>query len=279
MFRSLPSTARLLGAAAVLAAAAVPAIAAPLAAQTDTRPIVAVLSFDNNSIGANRQEFDGLGKGIQEMLIADLASNARIRVVDRERIQRVLDEQNLVKAGAIDPATAVRVGRILGAQYAIYGGFMSDGRGTMVLTAHSTDMETSAIGNAMRVQRKTDDVLGLIADMSTKLNAEIKLDGHAARRMGDAGGSGGTSALAGTPAQSGAPATHHADVETFAKPVSASPIRIRLDAATLRVYSNALDAMDRHEPRKAAELFRQVVAKFPAFAPAQDKLRAIGDGD
>ena len=163
MFRSLPSTARLLAAAAVLASAAVPAISAPAAAQTDTRPVVAVLSFDNNSIGATRQDFDGLGKGIQEMLIADMASNPKIRVVDRERIQRVLDEQNLVKAGAIDAETAVRVGRILGAQYAIYGGFMSDGRGTMVLTAHSTDMETSAIGNAMRVQRKTDDVLGLIA--------------------------------------------------------------------------------------------------------------------
>src|SRR6185437_12022167 len=162
-----------------------------------------------------------------------------------------------------------------GAQYAIYGGFMSDGRGNMVLTAHTTDMETSAIGNAMRVQRKTDDVLGLIADMSAKLDAGIKLDGHAARRMGDAGG---TSALAGSPAQRGAPAAQHAEVETFAKPVSASPIRTRLDAATLKLYSNALDAIDRHEPHKAAELFRQVVAKFPAFSPAQDKLKAIGDG-
>lgn len=278
MFRSLPSIARMLATATVLASGVVPAISAPAGAQTDTRPVVAVLSFDNNSIGANRQEFDGLGKGIQEMLISDLASNGRIRVVDRERIQRVLDEQNLVKGGAIDAETAVRVGRILGAQYAIYGGFMSDGRGTMVLTAHSTDMETSAIGNAMRVQRKTDDVLGLIADMSTKLTAGIKLDGHPARRMGDAGGTGGTSALAGTPAQSGAPTAHHAAVETFAKPVSASPIRTRLDAATLKLYSNALDAMDRHEPHKAAELFRQVVAKFPAFSPAQDKLKAIGDG-
>jgi TolB-like protein len=279
MFRSLPPTARMLGTAMMLAWAAVPAVSAPLAAQTDTRPVVAVLSFDNNSIGAGRQDYDGLGKGIQEMLISDLASSAKIRVVDRERIQRVLDEQNLVKGGAVDAETAVRVGRILGAQYAIYGGFMSDGHGTMVLTAHSTDMETSAIGNPMRVQRKTDDVLGLIADMSTKLNAEIKLDGHAERRMGDAGGTGGTSALAGAPAQSGAPAVHHAEVETFAKPMSTAPIRTRLDAATLKLYSNALDAMDRHEQRRAAELFRQVVAKFPAFAPAQDKLRAMGDGD
>src|SRR6185437_8843062 len=90
-----------------------------------------------------------------------------------------------------------------GAQYAIYGGFMSDGRGNMVLTAHTTDLETSAIGNAMRVQRKTDDVLGLIADLSTKLNGELKLDARAGRRLGDAGTSGGTSALAGTPVPRG----------------------------------------------------------------------------
>jgi len=271
MVRSLTSVARL-AAAAVLAS---PLAALPSSAQADARPIVAVLSFDNNSIGAGHQDFDGLGKGIQEMLITDLSSNENLRLVDRERVQRVLDEQNLVKAGDIDAETAVRIGRILGAQYAIYGGFMSDGRGNMVLTAHTTDLETSAIGNAMRVQRKTDDVLGLIADLSTKLNGELKLDARAGRRLGDAGTSGGTSALAGTPVPRGAarPAA-----ETFARPVSA-PVHARLDAATLKLYSNALDAMDRHESHKAAELFRQVVAKFPAFAPAQDKLKVIGDGN
>jgi Uncharacterized protein involved in formation of curli polymers len=116
MLRSPSSFAR------VLVATATIALPSAARAQSDARPIVAVLSFDNNSIGAGRQDYDGIGKGIQETLIADMAANGKIRLVDRERIQRVLDEQHLSKSGAVDPATAVRVGKILGAQYAIYGG-------------------------------------------------------------------------------------------------------------------------------------------------------------
>jgi TolB-like protein len=248
----------------VLAAAVVVALPAVAFAQSDARPVVAVLSFDNNSIGAGRQDYDGIGKGIQETLIADMAANGKIRLVDRERIQRVLDEQHLSKSGAVDPATAVRVGKILGAQYAIYGGFMSDGRGNMVLTAHSTDMETSALGNAMKVQRKADDVLGLIGEMTAKLNGEMKLDGKPGRRVGDAG-------AAAAPVQSGAPATN-AQIETFAKPVSPKVMKSKLDMATMKIYSNALDEMDKRNSAKAATLFKQVLAKFPDFEPAQKNL-------
>ena len=249
----------------VLAATTVVALPVVARAQADTRPIVAILSFDNNSIGAGRQDYDGIGKGIQETLIADMAANGKIRLVDRERIQRVLDEQHLTKSGAVDPATAVRVGKILGAQYAIYGGFMSDGRGNMVLTAHSTDMETSALGNAMKVQRKTDDVLGLISEMTAKLTGEIKLDAKPGRRVGDAG--------AAAPVQSGAPAaTKEAQVETFAKPVAPKAMKTKLDIATMKLYSNALDEMDKKNAAKAAVLFKQVLAKFPAFEPAQKNL-------
>jgi TolB-like protein len=242
----------------VLTAAAIVALPGVSRAQADTRPIVAILSFDNNSIGAGRQDYDGIGKGIQETLIADMAANGKIRLVDRERIQRVLDEQKLTKSGSVDPATAVRVGKILGAQYAIYGGFMSDGRGSMVLTAHSTDMETSALGNAMKVQRKTDDVLGLIGEMTAKLNGEIKFDAKAGRRISDAGS---------------APAsTKSTPVETFAKPVSRMVMKTKLDVAMMKVYSNALDEMDRKNAAKAAALFKQVLAKFPDFEPAQKNL-------
>lgn len=243
-------------------------LAAPVVAraQADTRPIVAVLSFDNNSIGTARQEYDGIGKGIQETLIADMAGNGKIRLVDRERIQRVLDEQHLSKSGSVDPATAVRVGKILGAQYAIYGGFMSDGRGNMVLTAHSTDMETSVLGNAMKVQRKTDDVLGLISEMTAKLNGEMKFDGKPGRRVSDAG------STAPAPVQSGAPTAAKTQVETFAKPVSPKVMKAKLDIATMKLYSNALDEMDKKNSAKAATLFKQVLARFPDFEPAQKNL-------
>lgn len=277
MIRTLFAPTRLLAAAALVAA---PLLAAPtLAAQApDTRPIVAVLSFDNNSIGKDARDFDGLGKGIQDLLISDMASNPKVRLVDRDRIQKVLEEQNLVKSGAIDPATAVRVGRILGASYMIYGGFMSDGRGNMVLTAHTTDIESSQIENPQKVQAKTDDVLGLIAQMSSKLGSNLKLEtkpgmGHG---MGMSMPMKDSAHVAQAGAAESAPAAHSdAEVETFAKPMAPATRKVQLDIESMRLYSDALDQLDSNNTAKAIELFKQVHSRVPDFAPAGEYLQKL----
>src|SRR5580765_3582593 len=167
MLRSLSQTTRIL---ALTAAFALPGAAM---AQGDTRPIVVVFWFDNNAIGKDHADYDGMSKGVQDLLITDLAGNAKIRLVDRARLQDLLAEQNLVKSGAVDQATAIRIGRMLGAQYAITGGFITDGRTQTRLDSHVIDMETSQISNPQSVSGKTDDVLGLIAQLSTKVSGNL----------------------------------------------------------------------------------------------------------
>src|SRR3954471_23784659 len=154
--------------------AAVMAVPALVAAQSNA-PVVAVLYFDNNSFGRDRADYEGLGKGIADMLITDMAGNPRVRVVEREQIQSLLTEQQLTKAGTIDPNTAIKLGKIIGAQYMITGGFMSDGHGTLTLTARAINVETSAIVNPVKLTSKGDDVLGLINQLSTQLNTSMKL--------------------------------------------------------------------------------------------------------
>jgi TolB-like protein len=268
----------------LFAAATAFALPAGLAAQGN-RPIVAVLEFNNASIGKDAKDFDGLGKGIADLLITDMASNQKVRLVDRDRIQTVMQEQNLVKSGSIDPQTAVRVGKILGAQYAVVGTFMNV-NGQMVLTGRTIDVETTEIANPQKVQAKGDDVLGLIAQLSSKLNNDIKLDAKPAGRTGDAGSPGASapaSNVGATPQGKAAEAktasktttTPATKVETFAKELPPQAKSVKLDLATARLYSNALDEMDKKNPEKAAALFRQVVAKYPNFTPAKDNLEKV----
>jgi TolB-like protein len=263
-----------------IAAAATLALPAVAFAQADTRPIVAVLYFDNNAIGPAAAEFAGLGKGIQDLVITDMASNPKFRIVDRDRIQTVLQEQNLIKAGSIDPQTAVRLGKILGAQYVVFGGFMTDGKATAMLTARSIDVETTAIANPQKVQGKTDNVLELIVQLSTKLNADMKLDVKPGTRVGDAGTSGAKPGAT----QSGTPAsgTKTGTVENFAKPVSSKAMAAKLDVATMKIYSAAMDEMDKKNNTKAVALFKQVLEKAPEFEPANNyykKLSSAKAGD
>lgn len=250
-----------------------------IARAQDTRPVVAVLYFDNNSIGKDRADYDGLGKGIADLLVTDLATSSRMRVVERERVQKLLEEQNLTKTGTIDQGTAVKLGKMLGAQYMVTGGFMSDGRGTMVLTSRAINVETSQITNPERVQEKTDDVLGLIAKMSAKLGDNLKLPANVPQRTGDASPAGGAKQAGEHEHASGAAkqAGGHEHASAAAKPapppaqkIAQAPAKpVKLDVRTALLYSKALEEQDNGRPEKAAELYRQVLKKFPDFEQAK----------
>lgn len=261
--------------AALAAALALPVVVGAQA--PDTRPVVVVFTFDNNAIGAGRADFDGIKTGVQDLLITDMASNAKIRLVDRAHIAEIQAEQNMVKSGAVDPQTAVRLGKILGAQYAVTGGWTSDAAGKAILTGRTIDIETSQIlGNAQKIEGKKDDVLSMISELSTKLNSNMNLAPKpGARRVGDAG-----DAAKAAPAQSGAPAPAKAAASAastsskvlYAKPQSEQSRNVKLDAATLKVYSAALDQIDKKNKAKAKELLQQVLHKYDGWEPAQREL-------
>jgi TolB-like protein len=219
---------------------------ATVAAQGAGKPVVAVLSFDNNSIGKDAADYNGIGKAIQDMLITDLAGAGNVTLVDRDHIQQVLREQNLVRNGSVDPETAVRIGKLLGAQYMITGGFMSDGRGTMVVTARSINVGTSVIANPQKVQQKTDDVLGLVAQLSAKVTRDMKL-----------------------------PALDHGTGAVNRNMGTESRRQPRMDMRTTMLYAKALDAQDNGDRARAVELYNQVLKKFPDYTPARDHLAKI----
>jgi TolB-like protein len=263
------------------------AVLAPAIVSAQAKPVVAVMYFDNTSLGKDRADYDGVGKGMAELLINDMLANPNVRVVERERIQALVTEQNLTKAGAIDPQTAIRLGKIIGAQYMITGSFMSDGRGRFVLTAKTINVETSAIANPTRVDAKGDDVIGMIAQLSQKLNAEMKLP---ALRVGDAGAAPSVQP-AGAPAaepkivadgkeQKVDPAAPPA-ARPAAKPatqVAQAKSTRKMDMKTAMLYSKALEEEDAGNKTKAIELYRQVNVSFPEYAPVQAKIAKLSRG-
>jgi curli biogenesis system outer membrane secretion channel CsgG len=99
------------------------AIASPAMAQAKIR--VALWDFDNNS-GRNYWFDDRLGPAARNQIDTAFSENAALRekftVVERQALELVLKEQGLSSAGAVDPQTAAKVGKILGVKYIITGG-------------------------------------------------------------------------------------------------------------------------------------------------------------
>ena len=155
---------------------------------------------------------------------------------------------------------------------------MATGKGEAVLTARTIDIETTAIDpKTQKIQGKSDDVLGMIAQLSSKVSADMNLAPKPGRRA-DAGDAGAKSTGA---TQSGTPATKTAPgVDPYFHAISPDVVKktmsTKLDVATMKTYSKALDEMDKKNKASAITLLKEVAAKYPEFEPAQRNLKNLG---
>lgn len=92
------------------------------AESSEPKRIVAVLYFDNNT---GDPTMDVLQKGFADMMVTDLSTVDSLQVVEREKLQAIIDEQKLQRSKYFDPKTAVKLGKLVGAQYAVSGSFQA----------------------------------------------------------------------------------------------------------------------------------------------------------
>jgi curli biogenesis system outer membrane secretion channel CsgG len=142
---------------------------APPAARPNGDPAhpkrVAILYFDNNT---GKTDFDGLGRGIAAMLITDLSKVPEIQLVERDRMQAVLDEQHLQQTSLFDPATAVKAGKLLGAEYLLTGAF-STVDPNMRIDTRVVRVETGEVVRTAKVQGKGDKFFELQQKLAKEL--------------------------------------------------------------------------------------------------------------
>ncbi len=119
-------------------------LSCPEEARSDVKTI-AIMEFDNFSIGKYQEKLGPLGKGLADWFEHDFGKISSMKVVERDKINYVLKEFDLIKSGAVDPATAARAGKILGARYMVFGSItqLDDRQTRMVVRV--VNVETSEI--------------------------------------------------------------------------------------------------------------------------------------
>lgn len=221
--------------------AAFAAMTAPAVRAQDARPGVAVLPFENGgSYGKDKEDFDALRRGIAGMVMAEMARNPAVRLVDREQIQKLLDEQGLATAERVDAQTAARVGKLAGARYMVAGTFI-DLYGDFRIDARIIDVETSEIIKVVRSDPKLSDRKQMYRIIQSV--AERVMEGMQ---------------LPPLPAAAAA-ASRARNVPTEA----------------MALYSRALLYQDRGNSEKAAEFYTAAIRAFPEYTEAQTGLRRL----
>jgi len=204
----------------------------------DTRPGIAVMPFDNSgSYGQDKENFDALQKGIAGMLTSELAANPAARVVERAEIQKLLDEQNLGTTGRVDPQTAAKVGKLVGARYVITGTFI-DFYGDFRLDARIVNVETSEIVKVESDRMQRDHLFDIIRNVAARLMKDTNLP-------------------------------------PLPKQASDQRMSRQIPTEALTFYSKALLYQDRGQKDKAVEMYQRALAVFPEYAEAQQGLQRV----
>jgi TolB-like protein len=118
-------------------------------------PTVAILYFDYTGKTA---ELEVLRKGLAQMLISDLSGSDAIRVVERDRLEDILGELKLQSSAKIDPQSAVKMGKLLGARYLVLGGYF-DLQDVLRVDARIVDVETGRVVKSFGTNGKPGDFL------------------------------------------------------------------------------------------------------------------------
>ena len=84
------------------------------------QPTIAVAEF-TNQVGDLFWWRGSVGEDLASMVTNELASLGSFNVIERSKVNAVLDEQDLAAAGRVDPATGARIGRMTGADYVVLG--------------------------------------------------------------------------------------------------------------------------------------------------------------
>lgn len=137
-------------------------VAGTTAAQDEVYP-AAILPFQER--GAGVKEY---GQKVSDILFAKLSERPELVLVEREALQKILEEQELNLSGAVTPGQATQVGQLTGAKILISGSVI-EADSALYLVAKIIGTETSRVLGES-VEGKTSDELGpLVTQLAKKV--------------------------------------------------------------------------------------------------------------
>jgi TolB-like protein len=200
------------------------------------KPALAILFFDYTGKDA---ALEPLREGLAQMLISDFSALPEVRVVERARLKALLEEQKLGRSGQVDPASAARVGKLLGARFLVLGSYF-DLKSVLRIDARVVEVETGRIVGSVGSNGPGDDFWTLEQDLARKLAKVLS-----------------------------------AALPAFGASEAARPARPKVKSKTVVTYGRALVAIDEGRRAEARKLLDQVVADAPQFSLAKTDLNAL----
>lgn len=143
----------------------------PTAAQSQEKTIVAVIPFTNLMKDSS---FDWLSGGIAETLTVKLSRVDTLQMVERIRLKEITDEMKFAASGLVDEKTAVKVGKLAGAQVLVLGSFQKAGN-RLRINSRFVDASTGSILKTAQATGFTGEIFELQDKIAHSLISTMKI--------------------------------------------------------------------------------------------------------
>jgi len=95
---------------------------------------IAIMDFDYATVHAGVSEIFGqdidIGKGIADLLVTDLVKDGSYSIIERKALDKIMAEQNFSNSDRANPASAAKIGKLLGVDAILVGSITQFGSET-----------------------------------------------------------------------------------------------------------------------------------------------------
>ncbi len=132
---------------------------------------VAVLPFSNNSI-THSVHTKGLERTLTDRIVENLATSLEITLIDREAIEKVLNELSLSSQGMTEGEGRLNLGKLLGANYLILGEY-SEIVENLRLDARIVEVQSGRVIGSDSAQGRVTERRHLETTFSKKVSSRL----------------------------------------------------------------------------------------------------------
>jgi TolB-like protein len=203
----------------------------------DSSKSVAVLNFHNRT---GQERLNALQKGLALMLITDLAKVETIIVVERVKMQALVDELALGESGLVDKATAPKVGKLLRAYYVVNGTIQEGSIEELELGSSILDVPFEIVSDLPPAAGRLDELFRMEKEVLFAIIEELNIYLSAEKKR------------------------------QLEEPLS-------LSTAALLALFQGIHLSDQGSYAEAAEMYNRAIAEDPGLDVARDALQELND--
>jgi len=135
-----------------------------------SRPVTIVF-MDVKSIGSID---NSSSEKLLSLLPLSLQGDERVKIVEREVLDKLLDELKLSQSDLANPLTSLKIGKLFSAKLIMTGTIIPDKQGLTIISK-LIDTETSQVRNVIKSQSPSPEVeMGLVNDIGNKISTWVK---------------------------------------------------------------------------------------------------------